>query len=1789
MNELPTPDIAPPLFTTHLKLAAPTSNAASEAQTRLIELETEFHGLIVQTPTLHEVINHWIARHVSLDADTVGLVSRQNATVRFVSLAQLGLLAWHHPALLESVPGSVGLGLANGDTLTTELTADDVIQVVRRLNVRDALRQAWDRYWHACHPASPYTRLQRGQWLYQQHLLASLQVALHRPDIDVSAARLIEAVLLEPHAPHLDEQPLTFESTPACPGALVISVQGLATRCVYRPDRLPGITVHSVDDTLWHTLTGNAETRAPLQRFAHPEASFMVWHEVLYKELEATVTQATGRPGWRAAAEALQATEQRQREWQATARLAAPAPDVASAADEAPVSLFDFGGLQLDVPRAERELQLRRYLERLATLTEQQVEHLTRYRADWVAARDSVRSNVDLLLHTFQWHSEVSSIVLDASLLQAHRDGLLAHARQQWLLEEIDSQELARIEAVVAYGDAAADDSSDLYLRQPLILKAARPEDDMPAQSHRLAGAVVIAGSITPSGAPTGRLLLYWLGEHGGLLRCVDPAELERCLGVDPLHGESVGYAAVSGNLFEVLLQDVLTEGRALHQRLNDQHAPATPAQRLLEVRETVAQRLQVPHPAAREGAWLMHQEQQRIVQMAGGVPEWLKQLSATTRATLKATVEDYVVAAEKAHALMTRDLPPRAVHSRLLVAQRLKQDFPDYDDSPVTIDLPVTTEWQHDIIAGSGAPGVPTRQRLVPSAQRVSIELDALLLDNVDTAVAQRLHFATVSVDTQHATLARTLSAGLTPAYLETLARELDLAQAYEQKILDAYRGLQEDTCAVRWRRECLTRPLGLMLKLQAVLLEAQGTLDARGQAILERVLNARTQVEDPVGAPTPHLLPAILTAGGRDTDDKPTTLSGVTFIQDRTSGITLVCQPEHPTRPLRQYASLEDARLALYSASVEEREILYLASRALTGDPRAHQSRLRQAQLERFDGIIGVGTRWPVHLSLPQVLLESQLGRLITAHRNSSRSNQDLWLEQFTQQSGMVYSYIKMVLGVLPFIGSVVALYDLADAATSATAAFLDGDARRGIAELNTMLLALIDVALDLGTGVAINLSVVRQATRQRQLRMLREGLARPWTAYSSTPQKTFASLREYAYTRPLSLQGLTPGTQGRYAGVYRHAEGDFILIQGHPFEVRWDATAHTWRLKGTSGTGWQRAVALGEDGQWDTHLSLYGVHLYGGGSGGGQTLGRLADQVEPYWPAALRDRLPRFLVDRHYRRQRLLQHQCYHEEAALQRSLASSNDAFTAFEALPAAQRPAQIAALLDMTNNDIRLAKRLHQSWDNYLSVSAGRNRRVPLQQKGRVAKVICERLLNQLGLHAQLSRQTLGEMMHLRSVQEGLDLVERAPYLRQMRQHAITQLNRRQALFKTMDDLEHWYPLAERSSTLTANVERNRAALNETFRAFYQTQHLMIASQRYDNVSVVAEFLLGRLDEVETEALAARSTLLDLHQVSANVQQRRQIHQQARTAFEHYRRQVQTTHASLPGLFDEVYLDRLMDNLDTLIGLIDRQVRRLPALSLQQPGPARSPRLFLDTEGQVRIGDFRPAAGQMVVLDDEGQVLRRYTHAQNDRWQLQVQARQRTRALSELKKLGNDLLGGLDDYRHRVRQYQRQGMLAVDLEHLMQIRAEDLERCAADLRRLDPAASELPRLAQQAQALRAEGRVMRITQAKRTGTPDTGHLDYLLAQDEIAVRRIGGRQTLGAQDYLQEYAIVDVTAPDQPTLWYAHFHYRKADAPFSAFSAAHLKRVADRHVGREQPNVWRGTISPQAAERFFAHV
>jgi hypothetical protein len=133
-------------------------------------------------------------------------------------------------------------------------------------------------------------------------------------------------------------------------------------------------------------------------------------------------------------------------------------------------------------------------------------------------------------------------------------------------------------------------------------------------------------------------------------------------------------------------------------QILRDNPLPGRAGERQAEMeklREQHLPRLTVPIAQARERAFAERQAQDRSAALAGSLPEWLDNLDAAHRTTLKALISHYLGAMHRANALLERELPSRQAFAEKRIDARLRADFALKQSVSVSLDLPDSTVWQ--------------------------------------------------------------------------------------------------------------------------------------------------------------------------------------------------------------------------------------------------------------------------------------------------------------------------------------------------------------------------------------------------------------------------------------------------------------------------------------------------------------------------------------------------------------------------------------------------------------------------------------------------------------------------------------------------------------------------------------------------------------------------------------------------------------------------------------------------------------------------------------------------------------------------------------------------------------------------------------------------------------------------------------------------------------------------------------------------------------------------------------
>ncbi|MEB0046943.1 MULTISPECIES: dermonecrotic toxin domain-containing protein [unclassified Pseudomonas] len=211
----------------------------------------------------------------------------------------------------------------------------------------------------------------------------------------------------------------------------------------------------------------------------------------------------------------------------------------------------------------------------------------------------------------------------------------------------------------------------------------------------------------------------------------------------------------------------------------------------------------------------------------------------------------------------------------------------------------------------------------------------------------------------------------------------------------------------------------------------------------------------------------------------------------------------------------------------------------------------------------------------------------------------------------------------------------------------------------------------------------------------------------------------------------------------------------------------------------------------------------------------------------------------------------------------------------------------------------------------------------------------------------------------------------------------------------------------------------------------------------------------------------------------------------------------------------------------------------------------------------------------------------------------------TRAINIVKGEARKHLAELDQILVREERYSKVSRYPAEVQESLQHEAVRFTDFASELDRAiqaQPEDSRLPadrllleELTAAATTLNGKGQELRLQRAREL-PPTHSNLSYLLQERNVQVARLGERVAMRGErnDFIQEYAVND--RQGHP-LWYAHFHYAKADTPQQDYSVAHLKTVPQRKesyysiLAKAQPaqsvvDVHRGIIGKELAQRWF---
>ncbi|MFM9381833.1 dermonecrotic toxin domain-containing protein [Pseudomonas sp. UV AK001] len=1763
--------------------------------------------LCAGVPFVRETLNRLLRQKLDLDGELAGLsfAPVSGHPERRVSLVAACAYVTQSSRTEEWLDSQCRLTGVNRAHALAALSPSQMLARIKALAPALALDERWNAYWGSRAPWTPLScRDQAGQ-LYRGHIEASAQMAFARGTVTAGQLLPLWSLMGEPDARDAADKALRIELPTLClhngvrvklPAAWVISRGDDAAQLLYVPDQSDAIQAFAKrsDMQTWLVQQPLVPAGLPLDNLRVEYVSVgqsleMALNEWLLQQQMAQVAALrNGSDGKAGLAEqgplALDVADRVDRQRGMAVFCAPSGLDNPQSGTQATDEASLFGSLHPDIPWPLRQASVTRSLDALESLNDgdtstsfealQTTLEAAEHSAD-LAARALLSRERVLDLATFNREF--------TALYDAHKQGLRAEAAMQRALNRLS---VAEHDLLVALLDNRG--RSDLEVKSLTLSLTESEGGKVSTLVQTLTGPFVLM-----SKSPIQSLLLYWPGSSGGLQRFADRHALEQQ--VFKLHAsdahQSLRLNTLAGDPLQHALNELTgefeTQAATIRRRYDEPTQAQQRADELEQLRRKTLPLLQVPIDAARRLALSLQIQQKRSATLATQAPPWLTGLSESERSTLKELIQAWITAMHRSHELLSIALPPREDFTRQHLYARLRQDFSLNGYFSVELDLPDSVALQKQAFSAPGAPGTPQKLVAVPSASRSRMSLETLAQLNIDNTPSMnleqlplRLGFMRVEVSATDEQERQTLTAGITEAYLRKLMPELDLPKAYEQRIYDTFKGTSDEPpFQCEHRQECLLEPWRVMLKLQGRGARLQHHIGDSDLSLFETVIDADTADAWNTAGRRIALLPAFLAAGGTDTPNEgPVTLSGVTFIEEQISGTTLLYLPDAPdARFLRRYDSLESARKDLFKRCSKDEMTRYLAGRALQGSVRAHERRIAQAVEKRFDAMIGVGPRWPVTTSLAAHLLNAHMGRLIEVHRGSSRSNDTLFRERYALQGTRVFDYMKMALGMVPFIGTAIALYDAWSAANQAVAAFLRGRLGDGLAEIESVLLCLVDALIDIvpTAGAAL---MARSATRVRLMRKIPSAFSTLAVPDEKQARRIVERFSGYEYEKPVSLAGLRPVNGGVWRNIYRHADGDFIVRQGRVYQVEWSRDSRNWRLSGTTRKTYKQPIALNEAGEWDTWFGVYGTTFEGGGAGGGNVLGHMADALEPLWPQALRERLPRWWVSRALRRQHQLTLECKDLGNRLDRQLGRNSRTLNASRDNPK-DESLRVAAL-KAWDDDMALLTRKYRTAAELRPLIHGNKLRALIEAQSRNAAQITNRHIHRVGINHARIRQYLSEIESKRASLDALpktSITDRLELVRNLRNLRVDMIVLIEEVELFISDMNRWYALISvraDKARLTLLVNDINERMDDFSLGYLKTSHRLESIKNIENIDDVSWlYLQVRARQLRIDMARALFNQCSLSEVSVNRAQRMQILGNCLETYARYCREMNQWTASYPKYFHMEEFEPLMTGIEAMA----ERARK----AIDNPSPPRttgqSTKKVFQTEDQqwlIGVENWEPRTRKRQFVVNHGNADREvWEQADNGKFRLltlNTPPPAPSRDLPLLLADARKRLDGQPAYLAKVQGYAKRDMLPVDLEHMMVSEADDLSHRARDIEAMSPENPIIGELKSKADELRLTGRQLRTLQTLKSRKPTDGMLEDLLRQDAVEVRKVALMKQLrhradGRPDHMQEYEIHDLSARPPRLLWYAHFHYNKPRPSFAEFEKAHLKLPEHRYL------------------------
>jgi hypothetical protein len=1214
--------------------------------------------------------------------------------------------------------------------------------------------------------------------------------------------------------------------------------------------------------------------------------------------------------------------------------------------------------------------------------------------------------------------------------------------------------------------------------------------------------------------------------------------------------------------------------------------------------REQARQRLCISENRARAVALARFAEQNRSSHIHEQLSA-LRHLDANQLTALSAQTDALKDALCASSELLKLSLPSRKHFAQLRLNAHLRREFSRQSLPHITLDIADSVTIRREVTGQSALGGAGSREVPVFSTSRSEVTLASFMLWALDDQRRLRLNNANVRFEpAADLSLQRTL----TPAYLADLIQQLDIAGSYEKRITQTYLGFEhESDWQVQWRQETLRTPYEIRLQLLAT--SRPTSLAADGQQLLETFCSEQL---DAVTSRTIKYHSVMLKPGTAANGSSDSVgLSGIYLIEGA-AGPVLLYMPDAPNgKVISQYPSPTAACQALQDMALDSKMAQYLATQSQSGNPDHLESYINTALQQNFQGFIEPGpTRSE---SLPTHECRQEMGEHIRKHRATSRSQDALALAEPEIAIRHLFLGLRIAFGILPGVGTAMALYDGWHASFAAVRAFEHGQQEEGLQHLVSLLQSLTDAMMSLVPLAATpgNPAVAAPLLTQQRQRL---DPLRPLPAIRKAPLSPFVG-----YEAELPTGPMLPSTLPQGAGVFEHVatRQRYISRNGTWYTVEWDPAYLTWRLKPQGTRSYRQPVRLSEQGIWETPGRLSGLLVDNGLEGGGGALTTLYNQGVAFWRQAIR-RQPRQLTGMD------LAHDINDELKRIRTRMgAKQADYRMAVHAVAEGAQPSdsQRAAIVSARK---QLSDELNRNIEfNARSIARLREQRATLSRADYSRfTALCEANISEMSaLDMRLASARL--TFAAAQVELAAAAIQALPApsapVAVVKPLTLASLRANQEMIETLQEIER---LAIRHQARLIHLQGNARAeylkLAESTGLTLDVDsarlvRASILSTTLFNESAVEHSLLSSfMDHFHEQGVALRSTLfshLKLPRAGLARAQERTFLSSAQTRYARYLSHLTAWEDNFHDLLSpnetrafRQLMRQLMDDIEEHLGRTTAG-RHRPDIQPDR-GPSR-PRLFETVEGPL-IGEAFSERGQPRMRINQPNSDRLHTvYAKDDagRWRLSTAERAApTQSLSNLVDAANARLDDVARQQARLRRYQTADAVPLDLEDIAQGHAQQL-RFIADRVRQKAGRSIIPehtalsqRLEAAAEQMQDLGRQLRIAQTKATRKPTVGYLEYLVEQHEVEV---AWSRTLKPKldhkgkpiEYLEEYRINDL-GTGQP-LWYAHFHFRQKPAQgFSRLEAGHLKLASERDLGT---GAWRGSMSETQASRLFANL